>query len=608
MVLEDFNKEYRHILILESRDWWGSCRDQFDPARDLVLTYDLGLQRDVASLGGQALYVDHLVEKLVMQENNFLVYQFFRDWHLDQEGKDIFAYRGVPFGFAFRLEIWNDFVFYVRNRICLERLRGLKFEKLFAGTSLGLVETILEEMRLAFSPVCPSVEESHATYFFPIFRWIDEKIRIRSMKHRFRDLVTASQGVIMAWVDQVMGRHKKPAIFIQEYYPTRDLLQRLKQDPKFRLVLAHFSWAAGWLKFLTERPIPVWGRVEKFQCTADSLMQSFRERRCAKLILTGEVDVTASVYRIIEARISSRIGETLRALDCVIRYLEKSPIKLTVLITNIGQIATLVDCVSRARGIPSYLIINGWMSGDFLDESKYATVINAYSCSIREHYYREMNNVVCLGDPRMDPYVREHKPHVVNRDSPTVTIGTSAHSIIDLNSYLAVEFDFMYDVLSALRIVKEQGVDLRIVLKVRSNGYREQYQKFSEEFFPGIVDEILDTIPISSVLGKTDFYISLYSQTLFEASCLGIPCLYYKNDCEVLDPPFDGKSELVTVDTVNDLVKAFTDFRSGHERFDAFLDKAVLEKYIGPLDGGNLDRNLSFIYGLLGQNEGCGKR
>ncbi len=603
MIREGLKNTYRHILILESRDWWPSCREQFDPAHDLVLTYDFGLRQEVERLGGQALYIDHLLSQAVMQENNFLAYRFFRDWHLDQHGADIFTYRGVPFGLAFRLEIWNDFIFYVRNRISLEQLRGLKAEQLFVGTRLGLVEDILVEIGLPFSPVAPSGNGGQTAYFFPIHRWMDERIRYRSFKHHFRDFVTACQGIVMAWIDRVFCRQEKPAVFIQEYYPTRDVVQRLKADGRVRLVLAHFSWAAGWVKYLAERPIPVWGRLKKFQNEADRLMQAFRERRTARLILTGKVDVTTNVYRIIEERVSSRITEYLRALDCVIRYLLRSPVKLTVLIANLGQIATLVDCVSRARGIPRYLIINGWMSGDFLDESKYATVINAYSTSIRDHYYRGMDNIVCLGDPRMDHYVRDCPPRLINRESPTVTIGTSAHSIIDLNSYLAVEFDFMNDVLSALRIVKEQGVNLRIVLKVRSNGYREQYRAFTDELFPGMVDEILDTVPISSVLARTDFYISLYSQTLFEASCLGIPCLYYKNDREVLDPPFDGKSELVTVDSVGALVTAFTDFRSGHERFDPFLNRSVMERYIGPLDGGNLERNAAFIYELLSQDQ-----
>lgn len=603
MSVIDTKRKYRNVLILESRAWWASCRDQFDPAQDLVLTYDFALKKEVDLLGGVAFYIDHLVDKQRMQENNFLAYKFFRDWHLDSSGADIFIYRGVPFGFAFRLQIWNDYISYVRNRICLERLRELLFEQLFVGTEIGFVESILGEMALPFSPVVRQKKHSAETYFFPVFRWMDEKIRTRKPKHLFRDAVTAVQGIVMSRVDRLLGRGQIPGVFVQEYYPTRDLLQRMKRDADTRLVLAHFSWSKDFLKYFSERPIPVWGRLENYQDKADHLMQDFQERRCCRLILANGVDISDCTFRIIEQRVLGQIAETLRALDCVIRYLDKNPIKLAILIANIGLIATLVDCVCRARGVPSYLIINGLMSGDFLDESKYASVINAYSASIKENYFRGMDNVVCLGDPRMDLYVREHSLRSINRDTPTVTIGTSAYSPIDLNSYVAVEFEFMHDVLSALKIVKERGGALRVVIKVRANGYREQYQNFVQEYFPGLVDEILDTIPFNEVLEQTDFYISLYSQTLFEASCLGIPCLYYKNDCEVIDPPFDGNSELVTVDNVTDLVVAIDDFQSGHERFSPFLERSVMEKYVGPLDGGNLERNLNFVRQLLRQKD-----
>ena len=49
----------------------------------------------------------------------------------------------------------------------------------------------------------------------------------------------------------------------------------------------------------------------------------------------------------------------------------------------------------------------------------------------------------------------------------------------------------------------------------------------------------------------------------------------------------------------NDLSRAINDFQNNHPRFDAFLDRKVMEKYIGPLDGKNLERNLDFIYELL---------
>jgi hypothetical protein len=285
--------------------------------------------------------------------------------------------------------------------------------------------------------------------------------------------------------------------------------------------------------------------------------------------------------------------------------MDNHPIRLEVLIANVGQVAMLVDSVAKARNIPSYLIINGMLGRYYMDESKYATIINSYSVSIKEHYFRGMANIVCLGDPRMDAYGQNaSRPHVINRDDPTITIGAAGHTNIDLNSYLATEFEFLHDVLQALLIIKKQGIGLRIVIKLRPNNYRRKYEQFLQEYFPGMVDEIADNVPMSTVLEKTDLFITISSQTLFDASCLGIPSIFYKNVAEIItEPPFDGHSELVTVNNVGDLVKAIKDFRSGHERYDAFLDRTVMEKYIGPLDGGNLERNLNFIKGLLEQNK-----
>lgn len=593
----DRNKAYRHILILDSRAWWENCKPDFDPLQDVVLTYDLGLLREVERLGGQAFYVDHLVDSSVMQENNFLIYRFFREWHCDAHGKDIFEYRGVPFGFSFRLEIWNDFVFYARTRICLETLRELQYETLFAGTQLGLIESVLGEMGLVFTPVSASTGTSLASYYFPIHNWMDEKVRYQGwagIKYQLRDIASAVQGALMSWIDSLSGwQNSKPTIFVQEYHPTRKLIQRLQQDGKVRLVLATFSRSRGWFRY-----IPVWGSAKKHQGEANRLMERFRAKRCASLVLTNGLDISAGLFKIIDERVSNRIAAALRDLDCVIRYMDNNPLALEVLIANLGHVAPLVDSVCKSRGIPSFFIINGILGNDFLDEGKYATVINSYSASIKNHYFRGMDNIVCLGDPRMDAYAQQHL-RKINRAEPTITIGASGHNNTDLNSYLAVEFEFLSDVLQALCIIKQQGVRLRIVIKVRANGYRAQYEEFAREYFPGLVDEILDTAPMRAVLDRTDYFISIYSQTLFEASCLGIPCLYYKKDTEIMDPPFDGNSELVTVGNIDDLVTAVADFRCGHPRYDAFLQKPVMEKYIGPLDGGNLERNLGFIYEML---------
>jgi hypothetical protein len=592
--------EFRHLFILDSREWWSSVEANYDPSLDLVLTYDFGLRHQIEALGGTVRYIDHLCEQSVMQENNFRMYQFFRDWHLDEDGVDIFRYRGVDFGFSFRIEIWNDFTFLVRSRLCLEKLRTFSYKTLFVGSDQVLVGEILVDMDLCFTRI-EKTGGGHTTYFFPIHRWMDERLRTRSVRHLFRDAITAVQGVAMSFFDSLADRcFPIKRVFVQEYHPTRALMRRLQKYSGVGVVQGHFSSAQGWMKYFIERPIPVYGRFNTYRSTANELLDAFHCRRSARLVLSSGVDIADAAYRVIEQRVSGILPQQLRTLDCVIRYLDKHPIELEILIANVGQLAMLVDCVAKNRGVPSYLIINGMLGNEYLDEGKYASVINAYSTSIRDNYFRGMDNIVCLGDPRMDDYALAC-PRSIDREAPTVTIGASGFSNIDLNSFLAVEFEFINEALLAIEKFRREGRIKRVVIKVRANGYSHLYEQFVSEYFPGIVDVIIADAPMRRVLETTDFYISICSQTLFEASCLGIPSVYHKNDREIIDPPFDGSSELVTTTDVSELEQAVADFLSHSRRYDEFLRREIMEKYIGPLDGRNLERNLSYALKLLEQ-------
>jgi hypothetical protein len=132
----------------------------------------------------------------------------------------------------------------------------------------------------------------------------------------------------------------------------------------------------------------------------------------------------------------------------------------------------------------------------------------------------------------------------INRINPTIGIGASGFSNIDLNSFLAVEFEFLREVLTAISNFEAEGTTFRVVLKVRPNGYIKQYQHFLEEYFPGVVDLIVDNVPMREVFDESDLFVSIYSQTLFEASCLVIPVIYHK--MIKIGSPFDCQSELVT--------------------------------------------------------------
>lgn len=601
-----FKTDYRNIFILDSLVWWDEQKNQYDPSLDLILTYDFGLKKRIIELGGEAYYIDHLLDPDTMQANNFLIYDFFRDWHFDADGKDIFIHNGIPFGFSFRLEFWNDFTFYSRIRLCLGIFKNVRFQTIFIGSDNELITSVLDELILPYTLLTPKSTQQYFTYYFPIEQWMDEKLRAKGLRgflYWLREVITAVYGYFMPWIDRLLFNNNKTAIFIQEYHPTKGLIQQLRKDQKLRIVLANFSRGSKLLDHLSERLLPVSGSLKKYTQEIENLINQFHLKRHAKLILTNDDDISESAYRIIETRVKERIANTLRTLDSVLHYLNHNPIKLEILIANIGHTATLVDCVCKSKNIPSYLIINGLLGNAHQDESKYATIINSYSISIKENYFRDMNNIVCLGDPRMDMYSSNTPIHTINRKNPTVTIGASGFNNVDLNSYVAVEFEFMHDILTAFKTIITQGTALKLVIKVRPNGYEQQYVNFVQEFFPDLNIKIVSTPPMKTVLEESDFYISIYSQTLFEASCLGIPCLYYKKDTEIMDPPFDNQSELVTVTTPENLIQAFYDFQSHHPRYNAFLERVVMERYVGPLDGHNLQRNIDFVYELIAQHE-----
>jgi len=597
--------KYRNIFIVDSLEWWDEQKNQYDSSLDLILTYDFGLKKKIIDLGGKAYYIDHLVDPDIMQANNFLIYDFFRDWHFDTDGKDIFTHDGIPFGFSFRVEFWNDFTFYTRIRICLGILKDIHFQTIFIGSGNELVASVLNELQLPYTLI-QKRQKQYPTYYFPIAQWMDEKLRAKGLRgflYWVREIVTATYGYCMPWIDRLLSNNNKTAIFIQEYHPTKGLIRELRKDPNLRIVLANFSRGSKLLDHLSERLLPVSGSLKKYTQEIENLINQFHLKRHAKLILTNGDDISESAYRIIEIRVKERMANTLRTLDSVLHYLNHNPIKLEILIANIGHTATLVDCVCKSKNIPSYLIINGLLGNEHQDESKYATIINSYSVSIKENYFRDMDNIVCLGDPRMDMYPPNTPIRTINRKNPTVTIGASGFNNVDLNSYVAVEFEFMYDILIAFKTIIMQGTTLTLIIKVRPNGYEQQYKNFVQDFFPDLSIKIVSTPPMKTVLEESDFYISIYSQTLFEASCLGIPSLYYKKDTEIMDPPFDNQSELVTATTPENLIQAFYDFQSHHPRYNASLDRFVMERYVGPLDGHNLQRNIDFVYQFLAQHE-----
>lgn len=593
-----FNESYRNIYIVDTFDMWADFSSSYNYEDDLVLTYDLALKLHIEQNFGDVFYIDHLVCQKEMHENNFAIYDFFRKWHLDQDGNDMFVFRGVSFGMSFRLEFWADYTAYMRIYLSMSKLKSVKWDCIHVSSFDDNIVAVLKRLGFGFSYCEP--KGTGEGYFFPIAKWMDEQIRpnrFRGLLYSVRSIITAAYGYSFEWLDRLFLRRPKYSVFLQEYHPTKEILKVLRADKRIRLVLCNFSRGSSFFNKFKERLVPI-NTLRSHSKEVEDIFSKYKINRTSRLIFKDGRDLSDVAYEIIDNRITSVLPKSISTLESCIRYLEANKIELSVLIANIGYTATLFDCVCKSKGIPSYLIINGLFGPEFLDESKYATYINSYSESIKENYFSGMNNIYALGDPRMDAYVgRSNK--AINRSRPTVVVGASGFNSVDLNSFVSVEFEFMYSVLCALREVKESGQDLDIIVKVRPNGYRHQYKKLLSDYFEGMSAIIIDKEPMTNVLERCDFYISIYSQTLFEASCLGIPSVYYRADNEIMPPPFDMKSELVTVTDQKGLITAFNEFINSDSRYDPFLERATMEKYVGPLDGGNLKRNLTMINDLL---------
>jgi len=591
------NRAYRHVFLVQNRDYWKTCLFEYDKAKDLVLSFDFAVVNMIKIEGGEAQYIDHIVDSETMEAYNYKTYDFFSKWHCDAANQDIFNYRGIDVGSAFRIEIWNDVTFYVRIFINLHELfKRIKYETVYSGIDVPVVIAVLKFLKIEVSEWIYYKKAEAREYYFPIFKYLDEAINPSDFRYKVRVFVLSLFDRIFNQIERFKKRVSQDKfIYIEWYHPTHDIILEFKKTDKIKMVRSDFN---GIRDIFNGVHLPIFVSAgNSYKHMAIDMLKKFDNEKCAVLFIDS-IDISNELYKLIIKRISPLVAKSLKLIDVILRFFTKKQPCLMITISSNGVINRLMINYCKKNNIPIYMIINGLIANSFLDESKDGTWINSYGESIKKNYFKGMNNIICLGDPRMDKYFTSKWQRQPDYNKLTIGIGTSAFSNVDLNSHLAVEFEFLNDIMIACKKLIEMGRNINIIIKARQNNYIQQYNNFLEEYYPDMPVTILHNVSMMQVYEKVDFYISTTSQTLFEASCLGIPVLYYKNDTHFYHTPFDGKSELVTAFTPEDLVKKIEAFYNGDKIYDAFKEKKNLEKYIGPLDGQNLKRNMDFIYSL----------
>lgn len=595
-----WDTRFQSIYLIDDRSVFESNANFELEKFDLVLTFDWGLYLHLLNSGNMVALIDKLCDVDENQRNNYTLRNFIANWYRTTSGEDTLSLEGVSFGSVMRLNVANEVFYPVRLYTCLEKLRTLTYEKVIVVSREKMIGTILDSLKIDYESFnVPNSRKSRA-YYFPINSWLEEKLGKRKKTEAIvLALLNIRNRITLSFDNLIFNQKFLKQIYIHEYHPTKEIIRELQKQGNTRVILGQTSLQRGWRSTLfRDRPIP-YKRIRRSDYReAQSLVMRFQRESKFELQIVNDDFLTFIKFKISEQLLKD-LPNYLRTKRSIDQFMLQNKFDLIVIISDQGS-QEVVRQIANARLVPSYLIINGLMSRDFSDEARMGTWINCYSDSIRSNYFQDALNSVPLGDPRMDSYSREIKS-IDNIQSKKfiIAVGAAGFNHLDLNSYTSFEFNFIYQVLEAIRIWSDCGYEIEIKILVRSNGYLDDYKRFVNEYFPDFDATIYQGIGIKDFLSEAMLYISFYSQTLFEASCMGIPSIYHKADREVINSPFDGKSELVTTYSVSELTDAIDSAKNDPVRFRGFLDREIMEKYIGPLLGQNLSKNVSFINQLI---------
>jgi len=314
------NRPFRRIYLVQNRDFWRSCPFPYDRKRDLVLTFDFAVVREVTSQGGTAEYLDHLVKSELMERYNHETYHFFANWFLDKDKQDIFSYRGMGTSNALRLYIWTDITYPVHLLINLLALKHINYEKILVGIEDAHVTDMLRLLDLDAETWTIKAEKHSTEYYFPIFRWMHEQI-YPSLLIRLTRIVVSRVLSAISRVGTSLGIFKNAAhdVFIQPYHPTYDIVKCLNLDANVNVVLEKLP---GIAQISREKFIPLTWTASRYRELANGIVNAFHKRKNTQWHVEG-IDIGDYLYKVILERATNLLPDCLKRVDEIMDYFSK---------------------------------------------------------------------------------------------------------------------------------------------------------------------------------------------------------------------------------------------------------------------------------------------
>jgi hypothetical protein len=592
----DFNnKLYNNVYIIENRNQWHSVFEIYNCNTDLVLCFDFGLKKELEDSKCQVEYLDHLESCEILNKYNLQLQEFLNNWYKKNKKESILFYKDIEFGNAMLLDIISDITIFSRLFFNIIKLKSCRYQNLYVSKESKIIIQVLDFINIKHCKLNLQISTTKTNYVFPINEWLNSTINGNQLIKILKNIYAYFQFHFNILLNSIFYGNIK-SIYVQNYHPTTPIIKVLLSKKKYNLILNDFNFNFGFLSLFKQNKIYNFFKIRN-KNDEKIIIENF-SKSITYTWIHDQYDLGSELYKIIQKKLKTELPHYLSTIKNVKWFFSKMPISLAIPVTNLWFENRIIMNYCKTYNIPIFFIANGLLNNPLLNEGKDSNYVNCYSQVCKEDYFNNSNNVFSLGDPRMDFY-SELSAKYIDRTTPIIIIGAAGYDPTDLNSYFSFEFDFLYDILKTISNLNEIGYKNKLLLKVRANGYNKLYENFCFEYFPKLEIEIIQNTPFSTIIKKADLYISFYSQTIFEASSLGIPVIYFKKDTQEIFRPFNFNGDLVTAKNSEDLFSKISLFYENHHTFNKIIDRKLLEFYIGPLDGNNCKRNINFIEKIL---------
>lgn len=535
----------------------------------------------------KVFYIDDFITCELAEKYNVLAHSLSIDWSKDDECQDILKIDGIGIGEIFYWHFMQKiFVpFFKFFLAALKIIEIYKVKKIFIDTDFLNYVKIFELLNIEYE-VFNNEPDDSVEYEYLVgkkYQYVSPDELLAVPVADFTKKIYFAVRTVFNYANFLNAKRRN--ILVSSYYPTKPVIKKL---------LLNFN---NVIYFIDE----IYAQPYEFNIKSVIDIDDLKIKLAApffrkKFIFEG-IDCSDYFMCQIIRFVFDNKNKIEDAFCRVSSFINNNSIALFFAAVDGSWLNKIAVKICQMLKIPTVVLANGIICDNYQNEAKRCDFNITYSSSIKKDYYKNARNAVVIGNPYFDQYARFKMKKILPKKTYKVFICPVTYSPNAINCSKHLEDEYLFDILKTLAFYNMNKKTLAIYIKPHPASSIE-YLKYFLKYYKFHDIQIVNG-RFGDVIKKADLYISNWSTSNFEAAALGIPVIYYKKDKMIFHKPFDGDSEMPAARNQSELKKLIDLFLEKPCNLSLFCNREILEKYMGPLDGYNVERVYSFLEKVL---------